>query len=114
MFKVWTENRDHTKEGHTLTGTLKYKGKTIWGPRMCHRNTFLLGDALQEADWRFLMIFEPREKSIEGHTRYISVKDWNGKVILDKLMTHPNMDDLADKAVESASKDGPPIPREGV
>ncbi|KAJ9203779.1 hypothetical protein DTO164E3_2133 [Paecilomyces variotii] len=91
---VWTENKDHSVEGHTLTGALYYNDTLIWGPRGCHGNTRRLGDALHDLDRGFYMKFDDKEKSIEGHTRYISVKA-KGNVILDKLSTHPSMDELA-------------------
>ncbi|KAM3450544.1 hypothetical protein MY3296_006007 [Beauveria thailandica] len=106
--EVWTEHKEHSVEGHTLTGTLNFKGERIWGPRGCHPNTVRLGTALQTADWRFAMTFEDKPHSVEGHVRYISVKDWNGRVILDKLSTHDSMDSLARAVMEKIRADGPP------
>ncbi|KAM3518376.1 hypothetical protein NHJ13051_008248 [Beauveria bassiana] len=37
--EVWTESKEHYVEGHTLTGTLNFKGERIWGPNGCHSNT---------------------------------------------------------------------------
>lgn len=105
--EVWTEHKEHSVEGHTLTGTLKFMGKSIWGPHSCHDNTVRLGKALQEADWRFAMVFEPKEHSVEGHVRYISVKGWDGSVILDKLSTHDSMDSLARAVMEKIRENGP-------
>ncbi|PWY80164.1 hypothetical protein BO83DRAFT_435191 [Aspergillus eucalypticola CBS 122712] len=107
--EVWTEHKEHTVEGHTFTGTLKFRGETIWGPRSCHDNTHRLAKALQDADWRFSLLLEPKEHSVEGHVRYISVRDWNGGILLDKLSTHDNMDSLA-RAVSQAiaGAGGPP------
>ncbi|KAM3429056.1 hypothetical protein MY4824_008479 [Beauveria thailandica] len=106
--EVWTENKEHSVEGHTLTGTLNFKGEPIWGPRGCHDNTVDLGTALQKADWRFAMTFENKAHSVEGHVRYISVKDWNGKLLLDKLSTHDSMDSLARVVMQKIREDGPP------
>ncbi|KAI1920649.1 hypothetical protein LOZ58_004589 [Ophidiomyces ophidiicola] len=92
---VWTEHKEHSIEGHTLTGTLKFKGEVIWGPHGCHENTMRLGTALNNADWRFAMTFESKEKSVEGHDRYINVKDKNGAAVLNQLSTHVSLDDLA-------------------
>ncbi|KAJ9192971.1 hypothetical protein DTO166G4_5104 [Paecilomyces variotii] len=91
---VWTEDKDHSVEGHTLTGSLYYNDTLIWGPRGCHPNTRELGDALHDLDNGFYMKFQNKDKSIEGHTRVIIVKA-KGDVILDRLSTHPSMDDLA-------------------
>ena len=107
---VWTEAKEHSVEGHTLTGTLRFKGQIIWGPRGCHDNTMRLGDALNQADWRFAMSFAPKEHTIEGHTRYISVKGWDGTLLLDKLNTHDEMDSLAKTVMDIINKEGPPPP----
>ncbi|EJP62351.1 hypothetical protein CRV24_003703 [Beauveria bassiana] len=106
--EVWTESKEHSVEGHTLTGTLNFKGERIWGPNGCHSNTVSLGKALQEADWRFAMVFDDKSHSVEGHTRSISVKDWNGKVTLNKLSTHSNMDSLARVVMQKIRENGPP------
>lgn len=106
--EVWTEHKAHSVEGHTLTGTLNFKGQAIWGPNACHDNTVRLGKAIQEADWRFAMTFEPKSHSVEGHVRSISVKDWNGRVTLDKLSTHNSMDLLARAVMEKVRENGPP------
>ncbi|KAE8381546.1 hypothetical protein BDV26DRAFT_289396 [Aspergillus bertholletiae] len=102
--EVWTEHKEHTVEGHTLTGTLNFMGQPIWGPRGCHDNTVRLGAALQQADWRFAMTFVPKEHSVEGHVRYISVKDYDGNVILDKLSTHDSMDALAGAVMQAVAQ----------
>ena len=107
---VWTVAKEHSVEGHTLTGTLRFKDQIIWGPRGCHDNTMRLGDALNQADWRFAMSFAPKEHTIEGHTRYISVKGWDGTLLLDKLNTHDEMDSLAKTVMDIINKEGPPPP----
>lgn len=87
---VWLDNKDHSVEGHIFNCTLKFRNKVIWGPIHCHDNTVALREAIHAADRRFDMSFEKRDKTIEGHIKYISVKS-NGKVLLDKLSTHDNM-----------------------
>ncbi|KAH8692135.1 hypothetical protein BGW36DRAFT_42393 [Talaromyces proteolyticus] len=106
--EVWTEHKEHSVDGHKLTGTLKFKGQTIWGPHGCHENTMRLAEALTEADWRLAMTFETKELSVEGHVRYISVKDGNGQLLLDKLSTHDSMDDLARAVMRAINSDGGP------
>ncbi|KAE8148521.1 hypothetical protein BDV25DRAFT_141711 [Aspergillus avenaceus] len=106
--EVWTEHKSHSVEGHTLTGELRYRGETIWGPTHCHDNTLQLGRALTEADWRFTMLFENRSHSVEGHVRKISVKNWNGDLLLNGLSCHDNMDSLARAVMERVRTDGPP------
>lgn len=106
--EVWTENKEHSVEGHIFTGTLKFKGETIWGPTHCHDNTARLAEALQNADYRFTLLLSAREKSVEGHIRYISVKDWNGSTVLDKLSTHDSMDSLARAVSKKLRENGPP------
>lgn len=106
--EVWTESKDHSVEGHTFTGTLNFRGEPIWGPNGCHSNTSQLARALNQADWRFAMLLEPKSHSVEGHTRVISVKDWNGNVTLDKLSTHSNMDSLARAVMQKIRENGPP------
>lgn len=98
--RVKLENKHKTIEGHTRTCTLKFNGRTIWGPRGCHDNTIDLKDAIETADPRFNLYLERKPKSIEGHTKYISVIS-KGKVTLDKLSTHDNMQGFID-AIESA------------
>ncbi|EFX06181.1 hypothetical protein CMQ_6502 [Grosmannia clavigera kw1407] len=87
---VWLDNKEHSVEGHTMECTLKFKGKVIWGPTSCHDNTIALREAIHDADDRFDMSFTKKDKTGEGHTRYISVKS-NDKVVLDKLSTHDDM-----------------------
>ncbi|OJZ90595.1 hypothetical protein ASPFODRAFT_40993 [Aspergillus luchuensis CBS 106.47] len=107
--QVQTSNKEHSVEGHTYTGTLKFRGQTIWGPHTCHDNTQQLARALQNADWRFSLELDSKEKTIEGHTRYISVTDWNGNLVLDRLSTHDNMDTLAEAITGAvAGAGGPP------
>ncbi|KAJ8066481.1 hypothetical protein OCU04_005541 [Sclerotinia nivalis] len=89
---IWLEDKAHSVEGHIYTGTLWFNKKIIW-ERSCHDNTIKLGDAIHQLDPRFSMSFAKKEKSVEGHTKYISVKV-EDKVILDKLDTHDNMDSL--------------------
>ncbi|KAF4468125.1 nuclear RNA binding [Fusarium albosuccineum] len=92
-FNVWTENKAHSVEGHTYQCTLTFQDRDVWGPYHCHENTHQLGNALHRADPRFNLRMEAREKTVEGHTRSISVKFQN-TVILDRLSTHDNMDGL--------------------
>ncbi|KAI0124441.1 hypothetical protein F4776DRAFT_672371 [Hypoxylon sp. NC0597] len=87
---VWLDEKPHSVESHTAQCTLFFKDRQIWGPVGCHANTEQLKEAIEKADHRFALTVEPRSKSIEGHTRYISVKS-HGKVLLDKLSTHNNM-----------------------
>lgn len=104
---VWTEHKEKSEEGHHLTATLLFNGKAVWGPRGCHENTMLLAEALTTADYRFTILFKKKEASVEGHTRYISV--WSkGKVTLDKLSTHDNMDSFADTVNDIVRRD--PMP----
>ena len=106
--EVWTENKEHSVEGHIFTGTLKFKGETIWGPTHCHDNTARLAEALQNADYRFSLLLSARDKSVEGHIRYISVKDWNGNTVLDRLSTHDSMDSLARAVMKKINENGSP------
>jgi hypothetical protein len=101
---VWVDDKAHSVEGHIFIGKLTFRNKLIWGPATCHDNTVALGNAIHEADRRFLMTFEKKDETLEGHTRYISVKS-NGTVTLDKLSTHPNMDDLV-QAIKTAQTVG--------
>ncbi|KAM3543101.1 hypothetical protein ARSEF1564_004000 [Beauveria bassiana] len=73
--KVWLDSKDNTVEGHIFTCTLLFKGKKVWGPVSAHDNTIELQKALHKADSRF---------------------EAGGKVYLDKLSTHENMQGLAD------------------
>lgn len=106
--EIWTTHKEHSVEGHTFTGTLNFEGKPIWGPHSCHENTIHLGKALQEADPRFDMVFEPKDHSGMGHQRYISVRDWNRDFVLDNLSTCDNMDFLARAVMEKIIKYGCP------
>ncbi|OTA98718.1 hypothetical protein M426DRAFT_47529, partial [Hypoxylon sp. CI-4A] len=90
---VWLDEKPHSVEGHTAQCILFFKDRQVWGPVSCHDNTTQLRDAIEKADDRFALTVEPRSKTIEGHTRYISVKS-KGVVILDKLPTHDNMGGL--------------------
>ncbi|KAI5810961.1 hypothetical protein DFH27DRAFT_530557 [Peziza echinospora] len=91
--KVYLDEKDKSVEGHIFIGKLTFDGKTIW-ERSCHDNTVALAEALREIDPRFHMAFTKKDKTVEGHTKYITVKA-KGKVVLDKLNTHDNMHDLA-------------------
>ncbi|KAM3473215.1 hypothetical protein MY5147_004891 [Beauveria neobassiana] len=93
--KVWLDSKDNTVEGHIFTCTLLFKGKKVWGPVSAHDNTIELQKALHKADSRFEVELKKKDRTLEGHTRYISVKA-GGKVYLDKLSTHENMQGLAD------------------
>ncbi|KAB8228987.1 uncharacterized protein BDW43DRAFT_303430 [Aspergillus alliaceus] len=93
QYDIWIEDKPHSVEGHIFYGTLTFKGKVVWGPKHCHNNTTQLKTALRQADDRLDMEFISKPNSVEGHTRYISVKS-KGNVILNKLSTHDNMDEL--------------------
>ncbi|KAI8681067.1 HET domain-containing protein [Fusarium keratoplasticum] len=54
-FRIWTEPKSHSLEGHIFNGTLLFNGNAIWGPRSCHDNTVDLINALSDADPRFTM-----------------------------------------------------------
>ncbi|KAH6855791.1 hypothetical protein B0I37DRAFT_365800 [Chaetomium sp. MPI-CAGE-AT-0009] len=97
-FKIWIEGKEKTIEGHIFICTLKFKDKVIWGPATCHDNTLTLRDAIHKADSRFDMSFQKKDKTVEGHTRSISVK-LGDTVLLNKLHTHDNMEGLV-KAIE--------------
>lgn len=71
-----------------------FKDRQVWGPVSCYDNAEQLRDAIRKAVVRFALTVESKSKSIEGHTRYISVKS-HGIVLLDKLSTHDNMEELA-------------------
>ncbi|KAE8343862.1 hypothetical protein BDV24DRAFT_128332 [Aspergillus arachidicola] len=90
--RAWIEDGDHRVEGHTLMGTLRFQGEIIW-EHGCHPNTVQLVEALYKLDRRFTMAFEGKERSIEGHTKLISVES-GGSVILDRLSTHSSMEEL--------------------
>ncbi|KAF3762122.1 hypothetical protein M406DRAFT_53353 [Cryphonectria parasitica EP155] len=90
QLNVWLENKQHSIEGHIFQCTLKFDDRVIYGPISCHDNTVALGDAIHNADSRFKMSFDKKDHTVEGHTRYISVKSGD-KVLLDKLSTHDNM-----------------------
>lgn len=87
---VWLSGKEHSVEGHIFEATLKFNDKAIWGPVSCHDNTIALREAIHKADKRFDISFTKKDKTNEGHTRYISVKS-NGQVLLDNLSTHDNM-----------------------
>ncbi|APA09817.1 hypothetical protein SS1G_05972 [Sclerotinia sclerotiorum 1980 UF-70] len=89
---VWLDGRDHSQEAHIYTGTLWFKERKIW-ENSCHDNTIQLGDALHKLDPQFSMTFASKEKTLEGHTKSISVRVGDN-VILDKLSTHDNMHEL--------------------
>lgn len=80
-------------EGHIFTCTLLFNGKLIRGPRSCHDNTIELKNALHKADERFDIELYKQDHTVEGHTRYISVKS-GGNLLLDKLSTYGNMGSL--------------------
>ncbi|PYI25432.1 hypothetical protein BP00DRAFT_499496 [Aspergillus indologenus CBS 114.80] len=87
---VWLDDKEHSVEGHIFNCTLTFRNKVIWGPISCHDNTVALRNAIHQADRRFDMSFTNKGHTVEGHTRYISVKS-NGEVLLDRLPTHDNM-----------------------
>ncbi|KAI1802992.1 hypothetical protein F4811DRAFT_526656 [Daldinia bambusicola] len=90
---VWLDDKSHTVEGHTSQCSLYFKDKRVWGPVRCHNNTVQLKEAIEKADDRFSLTVEPKSKTVEGHTRCISVKS-KGEIILDRLSTHNNMTGL--------------------
>lgn len=90
---VWLDDKDHSVEGHNCEATLTFQGTVIWGPESCHDNTFALAQAIQRTDGRFNLIIERKSKTIESHTRYISVAS-HGRTLLDRLPTHDNMEGL--------------------
>lgn len=92
-FNIWLDPKNHSVEGHTRTCTLYFKDKVIWGPRSCHPNTDRLKDAIEQADCRFRLDIHTKDHSVEGHIKYISVEH-EGKVLLDKMSTHDNMEGL--------------------
>ncbi|PQE06580.1 hypothetical protein CJF31_00009703 [Rutstroemia sp. NJR-2017a BVV2] len=87
------DDKQHSVEGHIFVGTLTFDGRKIW-ERSCHDNTVALGQALEKIDPRFRMSFEKKDKTNEGHTKTITLKDKNGNTLVDKLSTHDNMHDL--------------------
>ncbi|KAB8271132.1 hypothetical protein BDV30DRAFT_240746 [Aspergillus minisclerotigenes] len=90
--RVWIEDGDPRVEGHTLMGTLRFRGEIIW-EHGWHPNTVKQFEALYKLDPRFTMAFEGKERSVEGHTKLISVES-GGSVILDRLPTHSSMEEL--------------------
>ncbi|KAM0429249.1 hypothetical protein ACHAPT_006463 [Fusarium lateritium] len=106
-FKIWTEPKSHSLEGHIFNGTLYFNDNIIWGPHNCHDNTTDLINALSDADPRFRMRFERKSNSREGHTRSISIRS-NGRIVLDKLSTHDNMDGFVIAVNTARAVAGPP------
>ncbi|POS73689.1 hypothetical protein DHEL01_v207920 [Diaporthe helianthi] len=90
---VWLDDKPHSVEGHNRQCTLFFKDNQVWGPKGCHYNTTSLADAIQKADDRFVLRLEPKPHSVEGHTRYISVKS-RGQLLLNRMSTHDNMAEL--------------------
>ncbi|EFY89357.1 hypothetical protein MAC_04543 [Metarhizium acridum CQMa 102] len=107
-FRIWTDRKNNSVEGHTRTGILTFENKVIWGPVNCHDNTERLRVALHEADHRFDMILTPKQNTVEGHTRFISVRNSAGRVTLDRLSTHDNMDTLVAAVNAARAIAGPP------
>ncbi|KAM3480893.1 hypothetical protein MY8738_004744 [Beauveria namnaoensis] len=105
--RVWLEKKRNSVEGHTRECTLTFNGSVIWGPRSCHDNTEGLAKALSEADPRFQLALRPKRKTIEGHTRTISVMA-GGRRYLDRLSTHDNMIELCQVINECLSSE--PMP----
>ncbi|RMJ05297.1 hypothetical protein BHE90_014269 [Fusarium euwallaceae] len=106
-FRIWTEPKSHSLEGHIFNGTLLFNGNAIWGPRSCHDNTVDLINALSDADPRFTMRFERRNNTNEGHTRSISLRV-DGRVVLNKLSTHDSMDGFVIAVNTARAVAGPP------
>ncbi|CAI6091766.1 unnamed protein product [Clonostachys chloroleuca] len=82
-----------TVEGHTMTGTVYFENKKIWGPKSCHDNSVDIQRAFKRADPRFEMALERKPHSVEGHTRALTIKS-NGNTILNGHSVHDNMDDM--------------------
>lgn len=93
QLNVWLDKKEHSVEGHIFECTLTFRDKVIWGPISCHDNTIYLRKAIHEADQRFDMSFTKKESTVEGHICCISVKS-DGKLVLDRLSTHGNMEGL--------------------
>ncbi|KAK2778713.1 hypothetical protein CKAH01_11639 [Colletotrichum kahawae] len=103
-YKIWLDDKPHSKEGHIFEATLPFNGQEIWGPRGAHENTSRLGDALRKADPRFDIVLKKKSHSVEGHVRCISVIH-HGRLILNKLSTHDTMEGLV-KAVNEKWAEG--------
>ncbi|KAL8346720.1 hypothetical protein RB598_000557 [Gaeumannomyces tritici] len=88
---VWLDDKKHSIEDHIFECILRFiNDRVIWGPASCHDNTIPLGEAISMADSRFKMSFTKKGKTVEGHTRYISVSSGD-QVLLNRLSTHDNM-----------------------
>ena len=90
---VWIETTGHSVEGHTNTAALYFNNNLLWGPKSCHDNAVDLQAALRQADPRLELRLARKDKTVEGHTRKISVRA-NGQNVLEGLSVHDNMDDL--------------------
>ena len=71
--RIWLEDKPHSVEGHIYEATLTFNDTIIWGPKTCHDNTVTLREKIHEADNRFDITFTKKDKTIEGHTKYIYV-----------------------------------------
>lgn len=88
---VWLTDKKHSIEDHLFEFTLSFRERVIFGPTSCDSRTIELGNAIHKADYRFTMnIGTKSKKTVEGHTRYISVKSY-GRILVDRLPTHDNM-----------------------
>ncbi|KAE8312377.1 hypothetical protein BDV41DRAFT_539379 [Aspergillus transmontanensis] len=97
-FRIWIEEKRHSVEGHLYHAELKFHDRIVWSGT-CHENTHRLKEALEKSDSRWELEITRKDKTIEGHTRQISVL-YRGEIILDRLSTHPNMDNLV-QCIES-------------
>lgn len=93
--RIWLEDKPHSVEGHIYEATLTFNDTIIWGPKTCHDNTVTLREKIHEADNRFDITFTKKDKTIEGHTKYIYVRS-NGEDLLSGYSTHDNMAGLID------------------
>lgn len=91
---VWRiEEISHSVEGHTVGITLKFKDEIIWGPHSAHGHVYDLRAAMAVRDERFEFVLKDMRKTIEGHTKGITVI-YHGEVIVDKISVHHNMDEM--------------------
>ncbi|KAJ6262469.1 hypothetical protein Dda_3277 [Drechslerella dactyloides] len=102
--QVWLDEQDQKMENHTRSATLKFNGKTIWGPRSCHDSVSQLSKAISEADPRFTLENSASARMHVRHIRCISVKN-DDKVILDKLSCQGDMRGLVEAIEKVLAED---------